>query len=303
MKADLSKVTKANIDVCTVCNHTCTFCPNQDQRTPKNIMPAEDFHKVLTDLTAHISPRELGLSAKGEPLLNPQLGDIISIAKQQFNIPYVYISTNGSLLNESILKSLLDLGLDSIKFSINAFDRESYKDIHGKDHFDRVMNNLTNAIDMSATHNFKLLISSVTGLESHEIREAFRKQIGDKIDKIKYIIRYKEEFRPHIETEIKAGLDYSHCPYLGKEVYIDPTCQLAPCCNDYFGQLNFGSLLETPLEELWNSNKFIALKTMIEEKKLPHTHLCYRCLTNDQDMCENDKHAVETLQDKRSKTE
>ena len=82
MKADLSKVTKANIDVCTVCNHTCVFCPNQDARTPKNIMPAENFRKVMADLTSHAKLDELGLSAKGEPLLNPQLGDIVRIAKK-----------------------------------------------------------------------------------------------------------------------------------------------------------------------------------------------------------------------------
>ena len=301
MKADLSKVTKANIDICTVCNHTCVFCPNQDARTPKNIMPAENFRKVMADLTVHAKLDELGLSAKGEPLLNPQLGDIVRIAKKEFKIPYVYISTNGSLLSRSILVALLEAGLDSIKFSINAFDRDSYKEIHGKDHFDRVMINLGHAVDLLDDYDFNLLTSSVTDLPEDEIRNRYREHIGDRTDAIKFILRYNTDFRPHEESQREQGLDYPACPYLFNEIYIDSNCDLRACCIDYFNVLNFGSLLDTPIEKVWHSPKFDALRKSHIDKRLPGNHLCYRCLTFEQDMFENEKHIDEILKGKRDK--
>lgn len=300
MKADLTKITKANIDTCTVCNHICVFCPNQDARTPKNILPAEDFRTILADLTAHAQLDELGLSAKGEPLLNPQLGDIIRIAKEEFRIPYVYISTNGSLLSKSILQSLLDAGLDSIKFSINAFDRESYLKIHGKDHFDRVMANLSHAIDMMEEYKFNLLTSSVTDLLEEEIKKCFQEHIGDKVNRIKFILRYNTDFRPHEESEREEGLEYPACPYLFNEVYVDSNGDLRACCIDYFNVLNFGSLKETPIKDRWHSSQFEKLRKLHIEKTLPNNHLCYRCLTYEQDMFENEKHIDETLREKRS---
>ena len=44
-------------------------------------------------------------------------------------------------------RELLDAGLSSIKFSINGGTREAYLRAHGKDHFDRAVENVrfTNA--------------------------------------------------------------------------------------------------------------------------------------------------------------
>ena len=40
------------------------------------------------------------------------------------------------------MKIAIDNGLDSIKFSIHGGTKDTYKKIHGKDDFDRVIKNL-----------------------------------------------------------------------------------------------------------------------------------------------------------------
>lgn len=291
MKAKLSRIRKVNFDVCTVCNHTCHFCPNLDPRTPKHVLPAEDFERVMDDVSQTVAIEELGLSAKGEPIMNPQLEDIISLAKKKYGIGYVYISTNGSLLNQSLLERLLDAGLDSIKLSINAFDRESYRTIHGKDHFERVMRNLAHIVELKKERQFRLLASVVSDLSEAEVLRSFEQAAGESYKGIDLVIPYMTEYREGVsDCDSSLPTSYPPCSYLfGKEVYIDPRCELVPCCNDYFAEISIGNLLESSLAELWNNEAYTELRAMHLEQRLPKDHICYRCLANSGKMTQNDK--------------
>ncbi|MDD3505872.1 MAG: radical SAM protein [Sulfurimonas sp.] len=133
----MKKSFKVSYDVCTFCNHQCNFCSNADPRTLKAKTSKEEFEHVMDNLCKSIDIHSLSLSAKGEVLLNRDLEAIIMLAKQKYAIEYVYCSTNGSLLDAKRIETLVKSGIDSIKFSINALDRESYAKIHLKDDFNR----------------------------------------------------------------------------------------------------------------------------------------------------------------------
>ena len=52
------------------------------------------------------------------------------------------MTTNGAMADPEKMKKVLDAGLDSIRISINAVDREMYKVLHGKDDFEIVLENI-----------------------------------------------------------------------------------------------------------------------------------------------------------------
>ena len=135
---------KVNFDVCTFCNHKCDFCSNPDARTMKDQTSWQDFVKVMENITQYTEIFELGLSAKGEVLINKDLSCIIESCKKNFKIPYVYFSTNGALLTKERANEVLEAGIDSIKFSINALDAANYQKVHNVDDFDVVIQNLKN---------------------------------------------------------------------------------------------------------------------------------------------------------------
>lgn len=143
---------KVNFDICTFCNHKCTFCSNSDKRTIKNIVKKEDFIQVMSNISKYLQIEQLGLSAKGEVLINSDIKEIIRICKDTFNIPYVYISSNGSLLTKELANDILEAGLDSIKFSINGMEKDEYKQIHLKDDFEIVIENLKYLIELKKVH-------------------------------------------------------------------------------------------------------------------------------------------------------
>ncbi len=131
---------KIKIDVCGICNQRCIFCPNAIQNKHHGNIDDQLFCEIIHD-AYHAGARELAISATGEPLLNTKLEEYITKAKK-LGYEYVFINTNGVLLNECRAKSLMECGLDSIKFSINAGDPKTYCLVHGNDNFNAVIENI-----------------------------------------------------------------------------------------------------------------------------------------------------------------
>ena len=128
------------IETSNACNHSCIFCTHQKMRRKVGkIKPGivNDILKQAYDL----GTREVGFYATGEPFLVPELADYIIKAKE-IGYEYVYLTSNGALATPERIRDVINAGLDSIKFSINAPEKDTYAFIHGKDDFDIVMSNL-----------------------------------------------------------------------------------------------------------------------------------------------------------------
>lgn len=83
---------RAYVEITNVCNLACSFCPGT--RRPAGYMRPEDFRLLAEKLRGHTA--YLYLHVMGEPLLHPQLEEILAIARQLgFR---VCITTNGTLL-------------------------------------------------------------------------------------------------------------------------------------------------------------------------------------------------------------
>lgn len=127
------------IDVCNTCDFRCVFCPQSKQVNKVGCIESELCYRLIKDSYA-AGARELCLSMTGEPLLNKELEDFISYAKE-IGYTYVFFNTNGHLLTRERSERLLRAGIDSIKVSVNA-SKKSYELVHGVDAFDSVIENI-----------------------------------------------------------------------------------------------------------------------------------------------------------------
>src|SRR5260370_21774145 len=55
---------------------------------------------------------------------------------------YVLFNTNGTVLSERHGRALIDAGLDELRVSLDASNRESFKAIRGRDYFGRILCNV-----------------------------------------------------------------------------------------------------------------------------------------------------------------
>jgi len=272
---------KLSFDISTLCNHQCVFCSNSDKRTIKAQVSKNDFIKVLDNITSYISIDKISLSAKGEVLLNKDLEEIIKLCKQSYQIPYVYFSTNGALLDEKRTNTLLQSGVDSIKFSINAVNKDSYKAIHSQDDFEKVIHNLHYFLKKKEAYssNIKVFISIVSEQTKEEIIHNFKILFGADYALIDDIFVYMLQYTPKYDLSEESIVDSKNClisPFT--EIYVNSDCTLGFCCKDYFDEINFGSLLEKDFMELYNHPDYKRIRQRFIENSFEKDSLCYKCL-------------------------
>jgi MoaA/NifB/PqqE/SkfB family radical SAM enzyme/pimeloyl-ACP methyl ester carboxylesterase len=109
----------ANIEVSTRCNLACPHCARQMLPRPPQDMAPEQFERLL-DLLPHAY--RVTLVGLGEPLLHPQIVSLVDMASRKGR--RVALATNAMELTPELSARLLEAGLDSIAFSLDAVEPE-----------------------------------------------------------------------------------------------------------------------------------------------------------------------------------
>jgi MoaA/NifB/PqqE/SkfB family radical SAM enzyme/pimeloyl-ACP methyl ester carboxylesterase len=127
----------ANIEVTTRCNLSCAYCARAFRRIAPDDMPVERFRNILALLPHAYRVTLVGL---GEPLLHPGIADIVAAASTDKR--RVGLVTNAMLLDDAAGQALLDAGLSSIAFSIDAADQETAQKLRPGTDLERVVGNI-----------------------------------------------------------------------------------------------------------------------------------------------------------------
>ncbi len=143
------------------CNYRCGFCAlRMREKQPKDDMSL-DFFKKITRQMYNAGVEEIGIFYLGETLMAPMLAvQACDYLKYELHIPYVFLTTNGSLAYEDILHGLMNAGLDSLKFSMNASDSEQFKEVMGVKPklYEQSLNNLKKAFEIRNRCKYKTKI-------------------------------------------------------------------------------------------------------------------------------------------------
>ena len=123
------------LEVTNRCNLLCETCPRTfEELEPPADMSWELFTKIV-DQVPNIA--RVVMHGVGEPMLVKNLPDMIRYLKARGT--YVLFNTNGTLMQPKRFQELIDTGLDELRVSLDAANRESYAKIRGKDFFNRIV--------------------------------------------------------------------------------------------------------------------------------------------------------------------
>lgn len=127
--------TPFGIHICptTYCNFKCIYCK---QASPD----MKDFKKQFMDINLFSLiveqikqfPHKLKLlnfAWLGEPLLHPQIADMVRIAKEADIAERVEIVSNASMLTPDLSDALVDAGLDRMRISLQGLSEDDYMDV------------------------------------------------------------------------------------------------------------------------------------------------------------------------------
>ena len=114
-----------DIETAAICDLACPHCFREYLITPDKIMNFDLYKKIINSLSKMDVP-SIKLNWRGEPLLNPQLGNFIKYAKEN-EILEVSINTNATKLDKKKSEELIKSGLDLIIFSFDGGTKETYE--------------------------------------------------------------------------------------------------------------------------------------------------------------------------------
>ena len=274
------------------CNSNCIFCANSKMERKRANINENLIKKVLIEAFA-LGMREVGFYTTGESLLNSNLSQYIKLSKE-IGYEYIYITTNGILMGPNKIEEIINSGIDSIKFSINAINKQDYNFIHGVNCFEKVMENLRLLKKYREENklNYKIFVSYIatryTDYSTDKIKNTFNKYCDDVVV---VNVRNQSGMMPEInkylscetgENKVPANRTLP-CHYVFNSVNVSCEGFLTACCTDFENYLAYADLNKVSLSEAWHNNVITSLRKMHINNDLGNT-ICKNCICSVESM-------------------
>ncbi len=283
-----------NIELNSGCNQKCIFCPFHGKYAPNVPKPAVmslDKVKLILD-EAHklgIGEKEVGFYLAGEAFLYKDLAEVVAYAKQ-LGFSYTFLTSNGALASPEKMRAVLDAGLDSIRFSINAADRDTYYQIHGMDDFEQVLENvkyMRQYIDerhLNVATSISCVITKKTLGIQKQFKELFREYVEDilfipvMVNRLNPDEAFLQEYSLIDESNAKINTEFV-CPMLFDTMYIGANLEILPCCEAYDDNCIFYDLKkDMNLEHAWNSAAYKRYRDIFLKGADDKGTICENCI-------------------------
>lgn len=113
----LRKPLAVSFELTHSCTCNCRHCDHGGKKREAKLLTASDYRRLEREM----KPILLQLSG-GEPLMRPDLLDIIREVKEPSGMPYLIVVTNGSLLSEELYLKCIEAGVNQFSVSLDFPD-------------------------------------------------------------------------------------------------------------------------------------------------------------------------------------
>ncbi|CAO3439965.1 radical SAM/SPASM domain-containing protein [Azospirillum doebereinerae] len=272
---------KVMLELSNGCNHACLFCANPHMQRQVGRMEPDLALRLIAE-AYEAGAEEIGFYTTGEPFVHRELARFTAEASR-LGYRYIFMNTNGALATPERAKPVLDAGVHSIKFSINAGSRETYRSVHGKDDFNAVMANLESISRYRSEKSLALWLAVsmvVTRPVAHEVDE-LRARVMPFVDEfITFECGSQVSQMSAAEQLLAVGKeDPRHqavCSQPFTVLYLTQEGYLNLCCIDYHNYLAVADARMRPLKDVWLAPEFQDIRSRHLNGTLAGT-LCGAC--------------------------
>ena len=237
---------KIYIEITNGCNLNCDFCI-KNKRINKFIS-IKEFKVLLNKIKDYTD--YLYLHVLGEPILHPNINELIDIASFNFKIN---ITTNGYIINK--IKD--NKNIRQLNISLHSFD-DKYK-VSLKDYLDNIFNTIDELIKNNTYISLRLWVKNKYNQDIIDyINNRYNTYIKYDVENYTinsnlFINNFHEFIWPDLnnDTYEESGTCYGLIDHIG--ILVDGT--IIPCCLDSRGDINLGNIYEDNLEDILESHK------------------------------------------------
>lgn len=270
------------VEITNVCQGRCVMC-NVGlglHHRPRGFIEPQLFERIVSQLGSDPGRTPLTLHNSGEPLLHPQLTELIAIARR--GGVKTEISTNPGLLDLPGYRALRDAGLDRLILALDATDPTTLRTIRGAgvrperafENLDAIITDRAAAADSAP----EILVQFVQlSLNAHQ-QEAFLARYGRLgLPGVTAFVKPLEA--PANSPLFIAGATperfFCTAPWSSIGVLWDG--RVVPCCYDANATTVLGDLSTQSLTEVWKSDQVARLRERIRTDRCERGELCHEC--------------------------
>jgi GTP 3',8-cyclase len=152
------------------CNFQCAYCmpvgAEFDYIQTQEMLTNAELLRLLQEVFIPLGFKKFRLTG-GEPLLRRGLVDLIAAMTSLSGVEDVSMTTNGYLL-EGMARSLYEAGLKRINISLDSLDRDIFRQVTGRDHWQKVWQGILAAHEVGFDP-LKLNVVVIPGVNDREV--------------------------------------------------------------------------------------------------------------------------------------
>ena len=250
------------LELCSICNAHCSFCPYPELGRPLQRMPDEIFEKIIVRLKEeNITPPSFELHMMGEPLLDPDIFKRAARLREEFPKTRIAITSNFNSVSESIIKDLLDSQVNCLNISLNAATPETYHQLMGLD-YQRTINNINRLLELRAQREQEgrkglwIQLSYVICAANQKEKWKFWRQWASRVDSLRMQVASPWTKKlPLLPHRWWGKRNHYPCADLFTKMPIFSNGDYALCCQDATGMVHL-NVQDTKIWDAFNSATF-----------------------------------------------
>lgn len=289
----MKRFKKAYIEITNSCNLSCSFCP-LNSREKRFMSPSEYLH-VLREINPYVN--FLYLHLMGEPLLHPELDEILKISSEEKM--KINITTNGTLVKKNLDTLLNNKCIRKVSFSLHSFEANDNKD------FDTYLNDIIDASkklpdnditvvlklwNLDSTNDevkegkgknelndkiISMLLNNLSNKKIDDVYNELKNRMTCEISKHIYI-QTGEKFEWPIKTNDENKFDKIFCYGMLDQFGVLSNGDVVPCCLDNEGIIKFGNIFNESMKDILSKDEVNKFINNMKKGICPHS-LCSKC--------------------------
>ena len=213
------------IEISSHCNRACTYCPNVVAPQTPRLINEDNFKRIVARIKEIRYNGVVDFIFFSEPTLHPKLAEYIAHVKREVPWCIPRISTNGDLLTSKKVKAFVDAGLERVYVMRHVPTPDGW--VENIDNLDKEFPGVFVKMDIEE-------VERTVGLNHY----------GGVVE-VKKVIKAL----PNKDGSPSCRI-HNHIA----QITIDGDWNL--CCTDWAKTISFGNVIQTPILELWYSDKF-----------------------------------------------
>ena len=234
-----------DIEVSSICQIQCDHCFTQYMDIGENDLMPLDMYKKIVKECGDRGLFTLKFSMRGEPLMHPDIVEMVRFAKEQ-GIKEVWINTNGGKLTEELAHGLIGAGVDWITVSFDGLG-QMYESIRKPLKYQETLEKLKTLRRVRDELNANTLLNVQT------LWSAIKEDPQEYLNVMKPIVD-RVAYNPDMNFKeiIMVPDDTFVCPRLWQRIAITSRGNYLKCPSDFRMEEILGNVADYTVKQAWD---------------------------------------------------